>query len=604
MANRLEMAAANAILLLWRRGWSYRRIARELGVHRETVSRYVKLARRTAGDLALDGAEPAKVTPGSGGQEVSKPANPTAGNSGPQSRCEPFREVIIEKLEAGLSAQRIYQDLTFEHGLAASYCSVKRFVRRLRKVSSLPFRRMECEPGQEAQVDFGRGASVLTPEGKLRYPHVLRIVLSYSRKGYSEAVWRQTTESFIRCLEDAFRSFGGVPRTLVIDNLRAAVTKADWYDPELNPKIEEFCRHYGTVILPTKPRTPRHKGKVERGIGYVRGNALKGHTFGSLTDENLHLVQWETQVADHRIHGTTRKQVQKLFEEQERPTLLPLPIEPFPFFHEAQRSVHRDAHVEVDKAYYSVPPEYVGRKVWVRWNTRLVRIFNQRMGQIAVHVKREKGRFSTDPAHIASEKISGVERGAGVLLKRARLIGTQTGRWAQAMLDRRGIQGVRVLLGLLSLIGKYPSHAIENACELALTHGAFRLRELRRLMEHPQRQQQLEFMDKHPIIRSMSDYGRLASVSFREQQRQESPVPSEAQKDEFTALEATSGEKKEKSPSACEAVKASEGRALPAVQPPASALGSLSSGALSSGPAQKRLPSDPQSVNSPGRSRE
>jgi len=110
-------------------------------------------------------------------------------------------------------------------------------------------------------------------------------------------------------MENAFWSFSGVPRTIVIDNLKAAVTKADWFDPELNPKIQAFCEHYGTVILPARPYTPRHNGKVERGIRYMRNNALKGRIFGSLNQENRRLDEWEANVADTRIHGTTRKQV-------------------------------------------------------------------------------------------------------------------------------------------------------------------------------------------------------------------------------------------------------------------------------------------------------
>src|SRR5271168_2238549 len=139
---------------------------------------------------------------------------------------------------------------------------------------------MEVEPGAEAQVDFGQGAWVEV-DGKRKRPHFFRVVLSHSRKGYSEVVWRQTTECFIRCLENSFRYFGGVPKTTVIDNLRAAVTRADWYDPDINPKVEEFCRHYGTVIMPTRPAMPRHKGKVEAGVKYGQNNALKGRKFAS-----------------------------------------------------------------------------------------------------------------------------------------------------------------------------------------------------------------------------------------------------------------------------------------------------------------------------------
>lgn len=494
MANRIKMALRNAIIALHQRGWSFRRIAKELGVHRYTVSAYVKLAEAN-----------------------SKPSISTAGSVGRKSLCEPFQKLIEEKLEAGLSAQRIYQDLVAEHGFTASYESVKRFVARLGKVNKLPFRRMECEAGAEAQVDFGKGAPLVGPDGRRRRTHVLRTTLSCSRKGYSESVPRQTTENFIRCIENAFYHWGGVPATLVIDNLRAAVSKADWFDPEINPKVESFCRHYGTVILPTRPYTPRHKGKIERGIGYVQDNALKGRVFKSLEEQNRFLLHWETHVADKRIHGTTRKQVEKVFEELERPALLGLPPDRFPYFKEAPRKVHRDGHVEVDKAYYSVPPEYVGREVWARWDSRLVRVFNSRFEEIAVHVKKEPGRFSTAAAHIALEKISAVERGATALLRRATLIGPNANRWAEAMLEARGVMGVRVLQGLLSLVKKYDAKEIDKSCECALSYGAFRLKSLRTLLKRSDKQERLEFMDEHPVIRSMAEYGRIVTVSFNEE---------------------------------------------------------------------------------------
>jgi len=369
MANRLKMAKANAILLLWQRGWSSRRIAREVGIHRGTVARYVRAAEAEA-----------------------KPAKVTHANPGTPSHCEPFRQVILEK--------------------------------------------------------------------------------------------------------------------------------------------------------------------VERGISYAQDNALKGRVFSSLAEENRHLATWERQVADHRIHGTTRKQVRQVFQEVERPALLPLPPERFPFFHEAQRVVHRDGHIEVERAYYSVPPEYLGHTVWVRWDSRLVRLFNERLEQIAVHVKREQGRFSTDPAHIASEKISAVERGATWLLKRASLIGRHAAQWAEAMLEARGIQGVRVLQGLVHLARKHPCDAIEKACESALSHGIFRLQGLRALLKEPTTQEQ--FLEEHRVIRPMAHYGWFVRVSFREEEKQE-------EENAFIALEADGREEKREGTQAA--------RAFPAVRLPASALG-------------------------------
>ena len=499
MANRLGMDKVQAICALHEVGWSNRRIARELGIHRTTVAGYLE----GQGD-----SKPTKVPTGSeGGSD-----NP---NEGCRSLCEPYRETILEKLGQGLSAQRVFQDLKEEHDFGHGYDSVKRYVRHLRGTRTLPFRRMECSPGEEAQVDFGTGAPLKGADGKRKRTYVFRIVLSHSRKAYSEAVDRQTTENFIRCLENAFAHFGGVTKTLVIDNLRAAVSKADWYDPEINPKVQSFCLHSGTVILPTKPYTPRHKGKVERGIDYVQENALKGRTFSGLSEQNEFLLRWEMSVADTRIHGTTRKQVGKLFAEIERATLQPVPTERFPLFHEAQRKVHRDGHVSVQKAYYSVPPEYVTRCVWVRWDSRLVRIFNHKMQQIALHTKHEPGRFSTQSKHIASEKINRVERGAVWLLERAALIGTQSRRWAESMIQARGIEGVRVLQGLLSLANKHPHAEIEQACEVASSYGAYRLRTIRQLIKRKApKQEQFDFLDEHPIIRGLGDYGELVRHSF------------------------------------------------------------------------------------------
>jgi transposase len=311
MSNSLNVALVESIRSLFAQGWSRRRIARELGVDRETVGKYV--SERSCGakpanlPTGSEAPKPASLAglpaPESADREIGglaessapDPANMPTGpvhQAGPTSKCEPFRELISAKVQAGLSAQRIHQDLGGDAS-GFGYDSVRRFVQRLGRARPLPFRRMECGPGEEAQVDFGTGAPVITPEGKRRKSHVFRVVLSHSRKGYSEPTFTQTTDDFLLALENAFAHFGGVPKTLVIDNLKAAVLHADWFDPVLTPKVQSFCQHYGTVILPTKPRTPRHKGKVEAGVKYVQSNGLKGHTFASLQQQQEHLAHWE-----------------------------------------------------------------------------------------------------------------------------------------------------------------------------------------------------------------------------------------------------------------------------------------------------------------------
>lgn len=572
MANRLKMVAVQAIVSLLLANWPQRKIARELGISRDAVRHYAKLLRlgklavvlppgwpdpsaeqaAAGGSSPVDPAVPPSDSPcitrlpGAPGQNLpgappgsggAKPAGASPGSGAlagtgltqSASRCEPFRQVILDKLEQGLSGKRIWQDLVAEHGFAARYHSVKRFIRKLNRATPLPLRRIEVEPGAEGQVDFGKGAPIHRNGGGRRRTHVFRIVLGFSRKGYSEAVFRQRTDDFLACLENAFWSFGGVPRVIVIDNLKAAVIKADWFDPELHPKVRSFCQHYRCAIVPTKPYTPRHKGKVESGVNFVQSNGLKGHSFASLPDENRHLWHWEATVADTRIHGTTRKQVGKLFVEVEKPALLPLPTERFPNFCEARRSVHLDGHVQIDHFYYSVPPEYVGRTVWVRWDGRTVRIFNHRFEQIAFHARRENGqRFNTLDPHIPQAKRHGIERGVTYWLRKALLIGPQAERWAQQMLATRGIQGIRVLQGLVHLAEHHPAEAVDRACQAACSRGLYRLAAVREAISgEVAAQEQFEFIDEDPIIRDLTEYGSLVRAALGQEPFNPLPAPQE-----------------------------------------------------------------------------
>ena len=504
--NQLEVNLQEAITALRARGWSQRRIARELNIDRETVARYVRAAKPA---ISTPGSDPAAAVPSGAdpaAAEDGKPAIPTPGSpAGRVSLCREFLPAITAAITAGLSARRIYQDLVSEHGFTGSYQSVKRCVRQLAQRGELPVRRLECAPAEEVQIDFGQGAWIVEEAGKRRRPHLFRAVLSHSRKGYSEVVWRQDTETFIRCVENAFRHYGGVTRTTVVDNLKAAVLAADWFDPELNPKLRDFAAHYGTVVLPTKPARPEHKGKIEAGVKFAQSNALAGRTFASLAAQNLFLAEWERTVADTRIHGTVRQQVAALFQA-ERPALLPLPAALFPCFVEARRKVHRDGHVEFAKAYYSVPPEYLGREVWVRAESRLLRIFNQRMEPIAAHARVDAGRFATAEAHIHAHKRSGVERGAAYWLERCRLIGPHTAAWADGFFTHRGVYGLRALQGLASLAKAHPAAALEHAAARAVQRGLWRLKDLRRLLTDDDKVVQIDFLDTHPLIRPMAAY--------------------------------------------------------------------------------------------------
>jgi transposase len=549
VSNYLKVNLQATVRSLSEQGWSCRRIARELGINRRTAQRYftgLGAAQDVMADVESRAPEEPKCTisiAGSAGGSDSKCTISTLGSAveekakctisiagsepvvervakaekgsaallavGRQSKCAGFEAVIARKLEAGLSAQRIYQDLVGESGFAGSYQSVKRSVQKLKASEPRRVWRVESQPGEEMQVDFGLGAPLEMGAGKTRRSWVFRAVLSYSRKGYSEAVLRQDTETFLRCLENAVRSFGGTPLLVNLDNLKAAVLQADWFDPEVNPKLAQFCRHYGMNVLPCRPYTPQHKGKIERGICYVRGNALKGRRFASLGAQNLFLADWEKNVADTRIHGTTRQQIGACFE-QERPHLQPLPAGLFPCYQEARRSVHRDSYVEVAKAYYEVPPEYIGRAVWARWDGRTVRILNERLEQIAMHTRLEPGQFSRC---LGTAGWSGpVVKSCHYWIDRASLFGEGCGAWARHVFAQRGPQALRAIMALCQLSAKHHAGALDRVCARACAEGLWRYKDLRRLLEPTAgavQQQPLPFAAEHPLIRDLQNYAQF-----------------------------------------------------------------------------------------------
>ena len=529
MSNVLKMPVQNSIQNLAAHGWSVRRIARELRLNRRTVARYLIAASKctTPGDEVTTGSghlsELSGPVPGSkcttSGDEVTTGSGPLPDEAGPvsgskcttpgaevttgpgleilpssgpaapvaaaasRSKCGALREVIVPLFEKGLTARRIYQDLRVEHAFTGAYESVKRFLAGLRAAAPVPVHRVEAQPGEEMQVDFGLGAPVVGDGGKVRRTWVFRSVLSHSRKGYSESVFHQDTETFLRVIENSLRHYGGVPLILNLDNLKAAVIKADWVDPELNPKIIAFCQHYGLSLLPCRPRTPQHKGKVERGVAYVKSNALKGLRFTSLAAQNAHLIQWEKNVADTRLHGTTRRQVASAFE-LEKPHLQPLPPSLFACYRESLRRVARDSSVQVDRAYYQVPLEYIGRDVWVQIENRSVRLFNQRRELIASHLPLSPGQFSSvQGVGGFDSKGIGARQAARQWLQLAGQYGPRAKAWAEAVWSARGIEGVRSLMGLAGLGRNHSSPAIEQACASALNLGAHRLSDLQRILK-------------------------------------------------------------------------------------------------------------------------
>ena len=277
---------------------------------------------------------------------------------------------------------------------------------------------IETPPGEEAQVDYGAGPMVRDPHtGRYRRTRLFVLTLGYSRKSVRLLVFRSSTRVWAELHEQAFRRLGGATRVVVLDNLREGVLTPDIYDPTLNPLYRDVLQNYGVVALPCRVRDPDRKGKVESGVGHAKKTPLKGLRFESLEEAQAYLDRWEERWADTRIHGTTKRQVAAMFAE-EKPALLALPLEPFRYYQYGERAVHLDGCVEVEAAYYSAPPGWIGRRVQVQWNTTHVRLIDPLTGQLLrEHLRQERGRHRIQEQDRPSKNPAGHAATAGARRK-------------------------------------------------------------------------------------------------------------------------------------------------------------------------------------------
>jgi transposase len=548
VSNVLNEEKRQQVLALGRLGWPLRRIQEETGVRRETASAYLKAAgiavRRPGGwgkhpatakpanevspDFGAELATPATpaapaATPTSAPEPAppdSKPANevstdPAAGQSISASICEPYRDFIELSLTKGRNAKAIYQDLVDDHGFTGRYSSVKRFVRHCRGTQAPEARAVILTPpGEECQVDYGTGPMVRDPHsGRYRRTRLFVLTLGYSRKCIRLLTFQSSTRTWAELHEQAFRRLGGATKTVVLDNLREGVLKPDIYDPALNPLYRDALAHYGAVALPCRVGDPDRKGKVERGVGHAKNTPLKGQRFESLEEAQAYLDRWEAHWADTRIHGTVKRQVAAMFAE-EKPALTPLPLEPFRHYQFGERRVNLDGCVEVDAAYYSAPPGWIGRTVNVQWDGRVVRVLDPRSGQLLrEHLRQQRGDYRIPE----EDKHAKMPRSTAQLLARCAQIGSHIGTLAEQMYQRDGQKSIRRIFGLTALARKHGAVFANDACAAALDSGlpANPYRFVRHWLE---RKTPLTLRQVDPIIRQLTLYRDFIDQKTQENQ--------------------------------------------------------------------------------------
>jgi transposase len=533
MSNVLNEEKQQQVIALGRLQWSVRRIEEYTGVRRETVSAYLKAAgipvrgRGRPGrqgattptrELPADSpaAKPANKVTTDSGEKLSESLQPKSADPNPcASACEPYRESIELWLSRGRNATAIWQDLVDQYGYSGGYQTVKRFVRKLRGTHSpQAVGIILTAPGEEAQVDYGTGPMVRDDKtGKYRRTRLFVLTLGYSRKSVRLLVFRSSSQTWAELHEKAFRRLGGTARVMVLDNLREGVLKPDIYDPTLNPLYRDVLSHYGVTAMPCRVRDPDRKGKVEAGVGHAQKTPLKGQRFESLEQAQAYLDHWEQRWADTRIHGTTKRQVSVMFAE-EKPFLQPLPIEPFRYYQYGERVVHLDNCVEVERAYYGLPPGWIGREVKVQWDSLHVRILNPQNYQLLrEHLRQFPGNYSINEEDRSKKTpLSTVQ-----LLARAAKAGTYIGQLCQAIYRNEAELGIRRILGVVALAKKHGVAAVDDACAAALDLGVESYRFVRRYLE---RRPQLSLRHVDPLIRELTEYRDLINLKIQQNEKE------------------------------------------------------------------------------------
>jgi transposase len=446
-----------------RAGSSNRQIAGDMEIDRRTVRRYRKWATEQG---VLKGPLPAL------GDLLVLLEQTMPTHHPPQnvSSVEPYRDVVARLVKENVEIAAIWERLK-ERGYCGSYSAARRFVRTLQPLTPEATVRVEREPGEEAQLDFGYAGKMIDPEtGELRRTWAFVMTLSWSRHQYVEFVFDQKVETWLRLHRNALAFFGGVPRRLVIDNLKAAIIQAIWDDPEVQQSYRECAEHYGFLIAPCRPRTPEHKGKVEQGgVHYVKRNFLGGREPTALTRANREVLDWCDSTAGRRIHGTTKEQPLVRFQETEQARLRPLPETPYDMAVWKQVKVQRDGYVEFDQAYYSVPYRLITQPVWVCGGIQQVRIYTTQHHLMATHERAQlPGQRRTHLDHLPPQKVPGLTLNREGCLTTATQIGPAALQVVQTWLDDPVLDRLPTAGRLLRLRERFGAERLEAACRRAL----------------------------------------------------------------------------------------------------------------------------------------
>lgn len=483
MARReVTMNEIVEMIYQWHQGGSIKGIQRSLGFHRRTIRKYVALAQSVG--VSREGPFPEE----SELVEKLKVLDPGGllRETPVKDLIVPYQDWIKSLLEhPDMTAKQVWRLFREETSLPVSYWTMKRYLRTQFQFGAPPVTvRLEVAPGSQAQVDLGYAGMMVDPfTGKLRRAWAFIMSLSYSRHRFVRFTFRLDVQSWIDCHILAFEFFGGVPSSIVLDNLKTGVVKADIYEPTLNRAYAELERYYGFVADPAKVGKPKHKGKVERGISVVRKHLLAGRTFRDIEEANQRALQWSREEIGMEVHGTTKRRPWEVFIQEEGPHLKPLPPERFECPLWKKCKVHPDHHIVFDKSYYSLSTRWIGKEVWVRGTRHLIQVFLD--GQlIKTHIRAgQPGTWMTDPTDYPPEKLAYLMPTPSYCRKKASEIGPYTEALIGEVLREHAMRNLRKAQALLRLAEKHGPLSMEAVAERALFFGNLRYRSIKTMLE-------------------------------------------------------------------------------------------------------------------------
>lgn len=473
--EHLHMNQLRDLIHRLRSGQSERGIAGDMNISRTTVRKYREMAA-AHGFLRFDEPLPDDHT-------LRSVLGPGPQAPRVESSVEPHREVVQCLVEQDVEMTAIFRRLNEDYGYSGSYSAVRRYVHHLYPSTPEAVVRVHSAPGEELQVDFGSVGQLFDPvSGRLRPAYVFVATLCFSRHQYSELVFDQKVPTWIALHRHAFESFGGVPKRVVPDNLKAAVKEALIYDPVLGEAYRRMGLHYGVLISPTLPATPRHKGKVENGVHYVKRNFMAGQQFVDINAGNQRLKVWVREVAGTREHGTTHQAPLKQFLEYEQAALLPLPTEPFTLCEVKPVKVHPDCHVVIAGSYYSVPYTHIGHELEAYISERIVELYKGN-DLIATHIRcTQPGQWQTRLEDYPPDKADYLRRTPEHCRQTAARLGPATLQAIERLLSDRPLDRLRSAQAILRLEETVGSQRLEAACARAVYYGDVRYRRIKDIL--------------------------------------------------------------------------------------------------------------------------